>query len=295
MKNKGWIYVLICLCIILAMGLTIFLIQSLNGNSRFFFGRKNVQISDQKVHDQLYDSSLERIEIGTDAGNVEISSSQDETIHVIVYGEEDQTKVNQKGNELEIQTTTKKCVGFCFSEKISKIIVLVPNSFDGVMEIRNHFGDIAIDEFQYASIIVEADCGNVEIESANKVDIKNNYGNISVSSSVDATVRASAGNIQIGTVTSAKVQNSFGSIKIEKVLSEIDLENNCGDIVIDEAMILKDSKIEGDLGSIKIRKINDIYIDASADLGNVTVEKNNNQSEVTLRIHNDCGEIKVEK
>lgn len=295
MKNKGWIYALICLLSIFIIGLIIFLVQALNGNHRFLFTGGNYQVSEEKVYDQVLDNVMNQIAITTDAGNIEIITSKDHSLHLTIYGEKDYTKVEEKEDKLEIGTTTKKCIGFCFNQKISKISLAIPENYDGVIEIKNHYGDVSIGSLPFATMTIDEDCGNVEVEAAYKIEVKNNYGNISVSSSTSAHIQASAGNISLGTVTSVKARNSFGKIEIEKVLSEIDLENSCGDIVVEDAVILKDSKIESDLGSIKIMKVNDIYIDASTDLGNVTVDKNNNQAEVTLKIHNSCGDITVEK
>ena len=54
------------------------------------------------------------------------------------------------------------------------------------------------------------------------------------------------------------------------------------------------SKIDVDLGDVKIKETNDIYIEAKTDLGDTKINNNNRTSNVTLKIKVDCGNIKVE-
>ena len=62
---------------------------------------------------------------------------------------------------------------------------------------------------------------------------------------------------------------------------------------IEDVQIKENSSIKSDLGDVKIDKINDIYVDAETDLGEVEVENNNRKSEIILEIECDCGDIKI--
>ena len=48
-------------------------------------------------------------------------------------------------------------------------------------------------------------------------------------------------------------------------------------------------------GDINIGQTYVILIDDKTDLGDVKIYQNNRHAEITLKIKNDCGDIKVEK
>ena len=57
--------------------------------------------------------------------------------------------------------------------------------------------------------------------------------------------------------------------------------------------INEDSSIKSNFGDVKIEKINNVYVDAKVDLGDVKIEGNDRHSDITLKIKSDCGDIKV--
>ena len=62
---------------------------------------------------------------------------------------------------------------------------------------------------------------------------------------------------------------------------------DCGNAEIDTLSINENSNIEVDLGNIEIGSTNDIYIDASVDLGKTNINNNNRNSSVTLKVKCD--------
>lgn len=293
MKNKGLIITLIVFLSLLAISLIVLLVVLLNGgfkNFNFFMFSK---VSENLVLEEEYGEPFRMIEITSDAGEIEIIESDTDSVKVVIYGEEKNIKVNKKSERLEI-TTKMNCHFMCFKEKRSKVEVYIPKEYDGKIKVENDFGNVTIGEFRNADIVVEEDCGDVKVIAGNNVKLDNDFGDITLEYAVIAEIEQNAGKVIVGEVQDIKVSNDLGDIRIEKVTNSLQIKENCGDVIIDEVILNKDSSIKNDLGKIKIGFTNDIYIDASTDLGKVKVNENNKKSDITLKLENDCGDIIVD-
>lgn len=290
MKNKGFIIFIIILLVCLCIGVTVLFIKLLNGEfnfSKFSFTSESKTL----VLDKTYELEFSKIKINTEAGNVYIKTNNENNIKVLIYSEKN-ANINTN-DELNIDVPSKSCHGMCFNQKIARIEVYIPSIYDKQIAIENDYGNIKIDKFMNADIEIIEDSGNVDIEGANYVDIENDYGNITIDKVNSAYIIESAGNVKIGTVDNLKVENDYGNIEIKKVLNHVDIIEDCGNVEIDELFINEDSKIVNNLGNIKIRNTNEIFIKATTDLGKVQINNNYEKSDITLTIENDCGDIKV--
>lgn len=274
MKNKGLIIVLIVVLAILAIGLLGFMIMAMNGSLKgVTFG---YNVSNELVVDEVYDESFDEVWIDSDASNIILTESLDDKVHVLIYGDEERTTVEHNEKTLEIKTKAKKCFGICFNTQIAKVEVSLPENYDGSFELKNRFGDIEVGNFKDSSM-----------------NIENNYGNINIRKAKSLNIKEDCGDVKIGTVEEAIVKNNFGDIKIEEVTSYVDLKNSCGDIKIEKAMIDRNSFIKDNMGNIKIGSLNEVYVDARTSLGDLKIDNNYRHSDITLKIDNDCGDIKV--
>ena len=293
MKNKGLIIFLITTLSVISILLIMFMIGLLNNHSWFNSFLFNYTVSNELVIDETYDDNFNKINIEASAADIYIKESNDEFVKAIIYGDKDKTIVDTKNSELKIELKEKRCIGFCFNYKISKIEIYLPKDYNDEINITNKLGDIKIDEFLNANINVSEDCGDVTIKSGNIVNVNNKYGDITLNNAQTANIDAKAGDVKIGIVNDVTVNNDFGDIKIDKVNNYLNLKNNCGDIKIDNIDLHKNSYIIDDLGDIEIGNTNEIYIDAKVSLGDVKVNNNYNKSDITLKIDNSCGDIKV--
>lgn len=291
MKNRKGIIILIVFLVIFAVLLTAlmcFLLNRKGGLSSFMYSG----VSSELVFEETYPIP-DDITIRTDASEIEINETDSDTVTVKIYSQEERTTVSNRDNKLEINVTKKSCRFFCINLKVDKIEVSLPRGYDKQIKLENHYGDIQIGDFVNAKVEVEEDCGDISIDEVFSVQAKNNYGDISVDKAKEINVDAEAGDIKIGTVESLKCTNHFGDIKVQKVTSDLEIENNCGDIEVKEVSLLKNSKITSDLGDVKIGRTNEIHIDADVDLGDKDIYNNYSNSEVTLTIENHLGDIKV--
>ena len=293
MKNKKLIITLIILLSIIMIALSIFFVNLLQGNFKFKGFRMGLQISNELILDKTYEEKFNNIVIDATTSEIFIKRSDTENMKTVIYGEKDYTDVATSNGTLNIQIKEKNCIGFCFNQKSAKVEIYLPKEYDGKIDINNDYGDISIDEFLNANIDVEEDCGNVKILGGNIVKVENNYGDIEIGKANVSTINEDCGDVTISNINDVTVKNSYGDIKIKSVNNYLYLENDCGDIELNNMNLNKDSYIKDDYGDIEIGNTNEIFIDAKTDLGKVKIKNNYHKSDITLKIENDCGDIEV--
>lgn len=293
MKNKKIIINLIILLSVLVVFLVGFMFYFMNGNHRLYHFNWMHKVSNELIMDEVYHTNFKKVELISDASDIFIKRSNDDTVRVVVYGDKDRLNVNTDNEKLFIKSEAKNCEFFCINITVAKIEVYLPENYENEIEIKNKYGDIEIDKFMNARIEIQEDCGDVKIEEAKEVVVKNSYGDIKIGTIEKADIEESAGDVTVEKVENITVKNNYGDIHIKEVSSYLDVSDDCGNIKIDQANIDKDSVITNNLGDIKIGSTNEIYIDAKTDLGDVKIDRNYHKSDITLKIENDCGDIKV--
>lgn len=263
MKNKGIIITLIILLAFIIIGLIIFLILSLTGKLHLFgrfngFGTKSTDI----IIDEKYKfEGIENIEVLSKAGDVTFKESTDNQIRIVVYGQDSSNcKISVNDGKIKIDYSKYyKYSWFGFFNYTNDIIVYIPNTYSNEINITNNYGECNLADLENATITIKSNCGEIKLGKARNVNLNCDYGNI----------------------------------EIDTILNKCIIESNCGDIKINNLQIQGNSSIESDLGNIKIKEINDIYVDVDVDLGDVNVNKNNRHSNIILKIESDCGNVKV--
>ena len=293
MKNKKWIITLIILLSIIMIVLSIFFIGLFQNDFKFKGFRIGLQSSNELILDKTYEEKFNNIVIDATTSEIFIKRSDTENIKAVIYGEKDYTDVEINLETLNIKTSDKKCIGFCFNQKSTKIEIYLPKGYDGKIDIKNDYGDISIDEFFNANINIEEDCGDVKILGGNIVKVDNKYGDIEIENVNILTINEDCGDVIVSNINDATVKNSYGDIKIKSVDNYLHLENNCGDIELNNINLKKDSYIKDDYGDIEVGNTNELFIDAKTDLGKVKIKNNYNKSDITLKIENNCGDIEV--
>lgn len=293
MKNKPLIITLIIFLSLIVLGLISIFVGLINNKFNFKTINWSYKVSNELIYDQTFQEDLTNIKITADMSEIEIKYSDNESIKAQVYGEKEELKTDTNNHELNINYQGKSCIGFCFNKETSRIIIYLPKNYNQTLEIDNDYGDIKIKSFDQANIKIKADCGDVLVDGANKLDVNNDYGDIKVGKVNTLKVEEDCGDVIIDTVKKADIKNSYGDIEIKNVTEYIKIEEDCGDIEINNLNIIKDSSINNNYGDIEIEKTNDIYIDSKVDLGDNEIHSNNRQSNITLKITNDCGDVNV--
>ena len=261
MKNKGVIITLIILLFIIIFLLVMFLVIVLSGKKTLFFGIKK---SNNIIFDKTYSvEDINNIDIRQDAGNVIFKETQEDSIQVIIYGENEtdiDVKFNQ--NDLSIDNTHNKKFAFLNFGVIAKdIVIYIPSTYNKTIKIKNDYGNCEMPDLENATVDIDCDCGDVKLGKIKNVNIKCDLGNT----------------------------------EIKEILNKCDIKSDCGDVDIDKISIKEDSIIKADLGNVDINETNDIYIESDVDLGKTNISQNNRSSEITLKINCDCGNVTVGK
>lgn len=263
MKNKGLVIALIILLTIVVFFLIMFLVVYLNSENNFKIGLFNIGSRNNNViYNKTFElEKIDGIEIKQDTGDVIFKESEDDSIQVVLYGEnQGDADVALTNHNLNIDYTHKtKFAFFSFGTAKNDIIIYIPSNYKNDIKITNDYGDCEVIDLENARVNIECD----------------------------------AGEVRLGTVKDATIKCDYGNIRVKEILNKCDMEANCGNIEIETISIKENSSIKADLGNVDIDKTADIYIDADVDLGKSNINNNNRNSEVTLKINCDCGNITI--
>lgn len=293
MKSKKAIALLITLLVLLIISLIGLMIFVMNNKFNIGFRKIFSQRIEELQIEETYKNNYEKININTDAADVYVKQSEDKDIHVKVYSEKEKSRVIDNEIELNIEVEQKKCVGICINNKVSKVELYIPEDYEKEIKIDNKYGDIEIASFENLKLEIKEDAGDIKIASANIVNINNSYGDIEIGTIKEGTIKEAAGDIKIDKVNSIDIKNNFGDTKITEVNEYIKIDADAGDVRINTLNITKNSFIEMNAGDVRIENTNDIYVDAETDVGSAKVNNNNRNAEITLKIENNVGDIKV--
>ena len=264
MKNKGVIITLIILFSIVIVFLIMFLVKALRGginfkNGIFSIGNKSTNI----IYDKQFElEDIKDIDIKQDAGDIIIKQTSEDYIKVVLYGEnkEDAQVELANGNmSIDNRHHKKSFTFFNFGVTTNDIIMYVPSSYSDRIKVKNDYGKCEITDLENATVDIDCDAGNVEL----------------------------------GKIKDAVLKCDYGNVEIKEIMNKCDIKADCGNIKIDTLSIKENSSIRADLGNVDINNTNDIYIDADVDLGKTKINKNNKNSEITLKINCDCGNVTV--
>lgn len=293
MKNKKLIILLIILCSVLAVGLITFMILMMNNNFRISNIVFHQRVSKNLVLEKNYSTSFDYIDIYTSNADIEVMNSNDDQIHLKIYGENKKYKVVDD-QKLMIELFEKKCIGFCFQNIISKVVIEIPDGYMSNIKIDNDYGDIKIGNLPHVKFDVIQDCGDFYMRKADFIQIKNSYGDIDIKEADKIVIDQDCGDTSIGMVKNLKIENNYGDIEIDKVLESVDIKEDCGDIEIGSLTLNKNSRIKNSYGDVEIKHTNQIYINAKTDFGDVDINHNYRKSNMELVIDNSCGDIEVD-
>lgn len=259
MRNKGLIIFLIIILVIIILGLIALLSFFIGNGNKFQFG--NMSKSKNKILEQEYEvNSIKNIQIASDAGDVQIKTSENDKIKVVAYGENaNKLNIESTSSKLQVEYKNNGYIFFGFNRYKSEIIVYIPANYENDINVDIDYGNLVSEDFENATINVKEDCGNIEL----------------------------------GKIKNAYIKNDCGNVKVKSITNKLDIKTDCGNIEIQELDIKENSKLQCDLGNIAIGPTNDIFIDATVDLGKSNINKNNRQSQITLKVNVDCGNIDV--
>ena len=223
-------------------------------NGKFKFSF-NTKESTNLIFEEEYEKEFDEILIDSEMANIYIKNS--DKLKLEIYGKNEKFTVS---DDKTLNVSLKDaCKHFCFNIEIFKVVLYVPENYSKKIIVRNNYGDLKVDKLNNTLL-----------------DVDSNYGDI-----------------KIDTVKDIKINEDYGDITINEVTNYLKITSDYGDVNINKVNIIEDSKINLDYGDVEIDNINDIYVDAKTDLGDIKIKHNNRKSDITLSIDNDMGDIKV--
>ena len=163
MKNKKGIVVLIILLSVLMVVFLLFFVGLLRNNFKIKNFKWGLQISNELILDKTYEESFKKVIIDSSTSQIYIKTAESNKVKALIYGDKDSTEVEVKEDTLNIKSNDKPCFGICFTKKQAKVEVYLPESYNGDIDIKNDYGDIFVDKFLNANMILEEDAGDVKI------------------------------------------------------------------------------------------------------------------------------------
>jgi hypothetical protein len=225
-----------------------------------FFGINN-GYSDKNVFDEGFDIDFKTLNIDSKAGRVLVKDADVEKMQIAIFSDENKRfDIGKRGDEFNIDVKGNGCRGVaCFNYKMTRVEVYLPKDYAEKIKIKNNFGDVEVGEFENAGFEITEDYGKVSIKSAGEL----------------------------------KLSSSMGPTEIGKVNKRIELDASMGSVDVDELFLSENSKIDASMGGVTIKKTNDIFIDARAEMGSASVAKNNREAKVELKIDCSMGSVTV--
>lgn len=163
-----------------------------------------------------------------------------------------------------------------FNFKTPVIDLYLPADYSGKISVNCDSGDVNTDNFKNLVLSVNSDSGDITAGV-----IKN------------AVLNTDLGDIKIKEVNSLNADSDSGNINAGTVSSFLNITSDSGDVVIEQANLTAESSVKTDSGNINIVKTNDIYIDANAHYGDMSVGNTDRKADFALILTSESGNIKA--
>ena len=206
--------------------------------------------------------TIKELNIEFNTSDVEIKQSEDEKVKIAIYSDRDgEHSIVEETGIVKVSINEKKLKFWkrLFNHRISKILVYLPKDFEGKINIIGDVGDITISDYQYAMLNAKLNVGDIYVDG----------------------------------IKEANVILNVGSYKQKMVYSNFNIRVDTGDVRMKEILLLKESNITVSIGDVKIEKTNDIKIESNVEVGKEDIQKNNEGSDITLKVNVKVGDITI--
>ena len=225
-NNKGLIIALIILLVVVIFmlgGIMTFLLASHTGGKDFWDFEKQHQV----IYDESFDvheQSIEKLTIDSNAGDITIRNSNDNTVKITATGRHSETfSVSNENNNLFIESKISKNNMFrANTNECNDVIIYLPQNFAEI-EIKSNYGDVDIEGRLNGRLNIECDYGDIDAHALFGIfDIHTDMGDIDIETvSITESSRASTdlGDIDIDRTDGIRIDASTS-------LGECNVRNN---------------------------------------------------------------------
>lgn len=299
--------ILYVILIVILLGFMIFVL--LGKGISFKFGSSK----SKELYNEIYKvDEVEKLDVNLVSANVLVKESEDNDIHVIINGTEDDNdrfKVSINDSVLKITEDKMSTIWIGIHWFNEEAIIYLPSSYDKDIKIHTVSGEILFMNSYDSDMNIEAVSGSVKLLNAKNINVKTTSGDIDIKSAMDIEAKSTSGeitvesgkyvkatttsgDIEIGNVEEGDISSTSGEVEIGKS-GNINISTMSGDIEIDNLMVIDKSYIKSTSGEVKVHKVNDVYVDTNTVSGDVKVKNNNRKSDNVLTIKTTSGDIEV--
>ncbi|MGM0898551.1 MAG: DUF4097 family beta strand repeat-containing protein [Bacillota bacterium] len=241
--------------------------------------------------EQSFDEDIEAIEITVENSRVAIMPSEDETVRVVMSGNDDNFTLNTEaaGGRLAIEVEDRSpFFNFDFNRSYT-LQVYVPESGLDSLSADSDNGSIEVNDIRTAELVLEADNGRITLDAADSetVEVETDNGRIELND-MEADI---------------SVRSSNGRIHFTDVSGELEAQANNGRIELDTETLDFPVDFDTDNGRIEIRTGSEpanARIEARVDNGSIDVYGRENEEtvfgsgDVLIQLVSNNGSITVE-
>lgn len=293
--NKGITAVLIILLSLVIIGLTTGLILVLNGKMNLNFSSP-IHIGSNyctKLVEEKEIESIKDLDLSGNSVDIKVEESDTNTIKIELYSDNVKRHlIEEEDNVIKVVLEEKKSVKM-FNFKTPYIKVLIPSSYNKKIKANLDVGDIRIGSFKEATLNAKTNVGDIKVESVSKANIETRTGDIKVENTKDLTGNTKTGDIKVTNVNNIYSKTNVGDIKVINVSNYMDLSTKTGDVKVEKATIKKDSKVESNVGDVKIKNVTGCYVEGSTKVGDTDINNKDRKSDIILKIKTRVGDIEV--
>ncbi|MEG1747082.1 MAG: DUF4097 family beta strand repeat-containing protein [Oscillospiraceae bacterium] len=247
--------------------------------------------SDSVIIDEANLDAFTKLNIFYSYGDIRVETGSTYSLKITGNPEGKPTYTLENGT-LTVKGSPTAVVGIDLRDIDSTIVITVPS------------------DAKLKEVTVDADAGSVRLFgiTAERLKVTDSFGDVRVENGTFGTVKISldSGSLRMSnsTVTEGTLDNSFGEIRGEALASDdLTVTNDSGEVDLQGK--LGSVKVTCSFGEIRVKtslKASEFGYDLATDFGEIRVDgekvgtaKNTNaQAPYTMKLQNDCGDIRVE-
>ncbi len=247
MKKKIIIIVsIILLAIVILLGLV-------NNYEPFHF-TNNVLFKKQSTK-SIYKESYKNVDtiyIDVDDAIINIVNGESSDIKVEILSNRKNINLKSYNSKLSIVTDNNEGCIFC---TLNVINIEAPSNFKEYINVVNDYGHVNIESFPNSTISVTNKFGNVSVDEAKVLKVISKRGSVDVKKVSDASIYSFWGTLNLDDVNSISSKSTLLYMNINNVNKYININNDFGNVDINNAIITKDSKIDIGFGNVDIKSL----------------------------------------
>ena len=247
MKKKLTIIISIFIIIIIILLGIINNYEPFHFTDNILFKKQSTKLIYEEEH-----KDIDNIHIDVDDAIINITNGESDNIKVKVFSNRKNINIKSYNSKLSIVTDNNEGCIFC---TLNVINIEAPSNFRDYINITNDYGHVSLEKFNNATVSITNRFGNIKVGEAKVLKVISRRGKIDVNKVSDASIYSFWGILNMDEVNNLSSKSTLLYMNINNVNKHIDIINDFGNINIENANIIKDSKINIGFGNANIKNL----------------------------------------